>query len=101
MAGSVKDLGDSDRLTAREIFESAAQHAREELRRPWSALTISGMAGGLTMGLIGLSTGLVTAMLGSGDVSHFIAALVYPVGFLGDDVRPRTGQVCPLCRQQR
>lgn len=82
MADKTKDLGDSERLTAHEIFESAVQHAREELRRPWTALAFSGVAGGLTMGLTGLSTGLVTSILGPGTVTEIIAAMVYPIGFL-------------------
>lgn len=82
MAGKVKNLGDSERLTAHEIFEAAAEHAREELRRPWTALTFSGIAGGLTMGLTGLSTGLVTWLLGHGPVAQLVAATVYPIGFL-------------------
>jgi formate-nitrite transporter family protein len=82
MAGKIKNLGDSERLTAHEIFESAVQHAREELRRPWTALSFSGIAGGLTMGLTGLSTGLVTWLLGHGNVAQLIAAMVYPIGFL-------------------
>src|ERR1051326_8539564 len=77
-----KDLGDSERLTAHEIFASAAEHARNELSRPWLALSFSGIAGGLTMGLTGLSTGLVTWLLGDSSATHLIAAVVYPVGFL-------------------
>lgn len=82
MPKKTKDLGDSERLTAHEIFESAAEHAREELRRPWQALGFSGIAGGLTMGLTGLSTGLVTWLLGRSAVTPLISALVYPLGFL-------------------
>jgi formate/nitrite transporter FocA (FNT family) len=75
-------LGDSERLTAHEIFESAVQHAREEVTRPWTALGFSGIAGGLTMGLTGLSTGLITWILGEGMITHLVAAAVYPIGFL-------------------
>jgi formate-nitrite transporter family protein len=82
MADKSKNLGDAERLTAREIFESAAQHAREELKRPWKALAFSGIAGGLTMGLTGLSTGLVIGLLGPATVSQLVAATVYPIGFL-------------------
>src|SRR6185436_4814997 len=63
-------------------FESAVQHAKEEIGRPWTALTFSGIAGGLTMGLTGLSTGLVSSLLGPGSVTSLIAAIVYPIGFL-------------------
>lgn len=82
MADNAKDLGDSERLTANEIFESAVEHARSELNRPWLALSFSGIAGGLTMGLTGLSTGLVTWLLGDAPVTHLIASAVYPIGFV-------------------
>jgi len=82
MPGKTRNLGESERLTAHEIFESAAQHAREELDRPWSALGFSGTAGGLTMGLTGLSTCLVSWILGPGIVTQIVAATVYPIGFL-------------------
>src|SRR5262249_47070519 len=42
----------------------------------------SGIAGGLTMGLTGLSTGLVLSLLGHGSVAQIVAAVVYPIGFL-------------------
>src|SRR5215813_13057551 len=77
-----RDLGGSERLTADEIFESAVRHARDELERPWTALWFSGIAGGLTMGLTGLSTGLVTWLLGKTPTTHLIASTVYPIGFL-------------------
>ena len=82
MAGKTTNLGDSERLTAREIFDSAIQHAREELNRPWTAQSFSGVAGGLTMGLTGLSTGLVTWLLGHGAGAQMIAATIYPIGFI-------------------
>jgi formate/nitrite transporter FocA (FNT family) len=82
MSSKTRNLGDSERLTAHEIFEAAADHAKEELERPWTALMFSGVAGGLTMGLTGLSTGLVAWLLGSSRVATFVAATVYPIGFL-------------------
>src|SRR5262249_7716289 len=80
MVDKPKDLGDSERLTAHEIFASAAEHARGELSRPWLALSFSGIAGGLMMGLTGLSTGLVTWLLGDSPATHLIAADVYRDG---------------------
>src|SRR4051794_16814369 len=77
-----KDDAGSGRLTAHEIFESAVELARDELKRPWQALSFSGLAGGLTMGLTGLATSLVIWRLGHGGAAEFIAATVYPVGFL-------------------
>src|SRR5262245_4715496 len=46
------------------------------------ALGFSGVAGGLTMGLTGLSVGILTALLGTGPVAQLISAAVYPVGFV-------------------
>lgn len=77
-----KNLGNTERLTATQIFHSAVDHAREEINRPWTALTFSGVAGGLTMGLTGLSTGLVISLLGHGSLAQVAAAVVYPIGFL-------------------
>jgi formate/nitrite transporter FocA (FNT family) len=77
-----RTLGDSERLTATEIFQSAVDHARDEIQRPWTALSFSGIAGGLTMGLTGLSTGLVLSLLGHGSIAQVVAAVVYPIGFL-------------------
>src|SRR5215475_14185547 len=82
MVDKPKHPGDSERLTAHEIFASAVELARSELTRPWLGLSFSGIAGGLTMGLTGLSTGLVTWLLGEAPATHLIAAVVYPIGFL-------------------
>jgi formate-nitrite transporter family protein len=77
-----RNLGDAERLTASEIFQSAVEHAREEIGRPWMALSFSGVAGGLTMGLTGLSSGLITSLLGHGSIAQVVAAVFYPIGFL-------------------
>src|SRR5262245_37962220 len=83
MAGKSKDQKEtSSRFTAHEIFEAALQHSREELRRPSTALGFSGVAGGLTLGLTGLSVGIVLSLLGNGPVAQVIAAAVYPIGFV-------------------
>lgn len=74
--------GGTERLTAHQIFESAVQLARDELERHWTELSFSGIAGGVTMGLTGLSAGLVVWVLGPGATSRLIAAAVYPVGFM-------------------
>ena len=70
------------RLTAQEIFEAALDNAREELSRSSTGLSFSGVAGGLTMGLTGLSVSIVTALLGTGSTTQVLAALVYPIGFV-------------------
>ncbi|HEY2380855.1 MAG TPA: formate/nitrite transporter family protein [Terriglobia bacterium] len=78
----MKNPGDSERLTAHEIFELTLHHARDEVARPWTALSISGIGGGITMGLTGLSVGLVTWLLGDMPLTRLITAAVYPIGFL-------------------
>jgi len=70
------------RLTAQEIFDAAIDNARDELSRSSSALSFSGLAGGLTMGLTGLSVSIVTALLGTGSIAQLVAAIVYPIGFV-------------------
>src|SRR5207253_6533871 len=70
------------RLTAPEIFSAAVENAREELRRPARSLAFSGLAGGLTMGLTGLSVAAVRAILGSGTWEELVSFVVYPVGFI-------------------
>lgn len=71
-----------DRPTADEIFEQVSRNARHELERPAVALAISGLAGGITMGLTALSTSLVVGTLGPGRIAAFIALLFYPMGFI-------------------
>ncbi len=71
-----------DRPTATDIFEQVSRNARRELSRPWRALAISGLAGGLSMGLTGLSVSVVTATLGTAPWAQFVALLLYPMGFM-------------------
>jgi formate/nitrite transporter FocA (FNT family) len=52
------------------------------LDRAALGLFISGLAGGITMGLTALSTSIVIAQLGQSSVSKFIADLLYPIGFI-------------------
>lgn len=70
------------RPTANEIFEQVSRNARHELERPVSALAVSGIAGGITMGLTALSISVVQGSLGPGTASSFIAQIFYPVGFI-------------------
>jgi formate/nitrite transporter FocA (FNT family) len=70
------------RLTANEIFEAAVDSAREELKRSPRTLAFSGLAGGLTMGLTGLSVASMRAILGSGSWEELASYLVYPLGFI-------------------
>lgn len=71
-----------DRPTADEIFEQVSRNARHELIRPAVALAISGLAGGITMGLSALSISLVVGELGHSRAAHFVADLFYPLGFI-------------------
>src|ERR1700744_2384742 len=54
---------DLERPTANEIYEQVARNGRRELRRPARALAVSGLVGGLTMGLTGLSVSVIRAQL--------------------------------------
>lgn len=73
---------DLDRPSASEIYDQVARSARRELARPTRALAISGVVGGLTMGLTGLSVSVAHAQLGHSPWGDFIAFFFYPIGFL-------------------
>ena len=73
---------DLDRPTANEIYEQVSRNARRELARPNKAIAISGIVGGLTMGLTGLSVAVVAAHLGQGPWADFVSLLFYPMGFM-------------------
>jgi formate-nitrite transporter family protein len=73
---------DLDRPTAVDIYEQVSRNARRELQRPAKALAISGIVGGLTMGLTGLSVSVIGSMLGNSALAQFVALLFYPIGFM-------------------
>ena len=73
---------DLDRPTAIQIYAQVALNGRRELARTNISLAISGLAGGLAMGLTGLSVSIVRATLGDSPVAQFIAFLLYPMGFM-------------------
>lgn len=81
-AASTSQQRDLERPTANEIFAQVSRNARRELQRPLRALAISGIAGGLAMGLTGLSVSAVQAVLGNAPWAEFVSLLFYPVGFL-------------------
>jgi len=81
-AASEATQRDLDRPTADEIYEQVSRNARHELDRPAIALAISGLAGGITMGLTALSTSLVVGELGTGHIAYLIAQMFYPMGFI-------------------
>ena len=74
---------DTSRRSAHEILEEAGDNGRRELARPAKALAFSGLAGGITMGLTGMSVAIAHATLGyTGSLQKFIPYLFYPVGFI-------------------
>jgi formate-nitrite transporter family protein len=75
-------MPESQRLTAQEIFDNAAEAAKDELSRTSPALAVSGLAGGVTMGLTGLGVAVARSHLGTGDWQQFASMLLYPVGFI-------------------
>lgn len=70
------------RLTAQEIFRAAVESAREEVKRSPGTLAFSGVAGGLTLGLTGLSVAGIRVLIGHGGWQDLISYLIYPVGFI-------------------
>ena len=76
-----------ERPSAEEIYQQVANSARQELGRSTVSLIISGLAGGIFMGLSALGTAIALAMLTppgahpSGSV-EFIAKMFYPIGFI-------------------
>ncbi len=73
---------DLDRPTAIQIYEQVSLNARRELARSNVSLALSGLVGGLTMGLTALGVSIATAMLGQSPVARFTAFLFYPLGFM-------------------
>lgn len=70
------------RPTAKDIYQQVANNARDELRRPTIALAISGFAGGIFMGLSALGPALTLGFFGTSPLSHFVAMMFYPLGFI-------------------
>jgi formate/nitrite transporter FocA (FNT family) len=73
---------DLERPTANQIFNQVAQNARGELSRTSVSLAISGVAGGLTMGLTGLSVSILLSMVGTTPAGKIVAYFFYPLGFM-------------------
>lgn len=70
------------RLSAAEIFATAASNGEDELKRSSTGLALSGLAAGLGMGLTGLGSAIVLAAVGNRPHAHLIASLLYPLGFI-------------------
>jgi formate/nitrite transporter FocA (FNT family) len=75
-------MQESTRRSAHEIFDQVVANAREELSRSSTALMFSGLAGGISMGLTGLSVALAISYLGDGPIQQFVSFFFYPVGFI-------------------
>jgi formate-nitrite transporter family protein len=77
------ELGaETRRLTAPEIFHNAVEGARAELKRQSHNLAFSGLAGGLTLGLSGLTVACIRALVGRGGWQDLVSYLGYPMGFI-------------------
>ena len=72
---------DLDRPTANEIYEQVALNGKRELDRSSLPLAISGIAGGLLMGLTGLSVAILMSMVGNTPAGRLTALFFYPLGF--------------------
>ncbi len=73
---------DLDRPTASQIYEQVSLNAKRELTRKTLPLALSGVVGGLTMGLTGLSVSIMMAMVGSTPAGKVAALFFYPMGFM-------------------
>ena len=71
-----------ERPTAEDIYQQVALNAKTELKRSTLSLAISGYAGGIFMGLSGLGTALVLGLFGTSPITHFVATMFYPIGFI-------------------
>lgn len=71
-----------ERPTADDIYEQVARNARRELKRGNLALALSGLVGGITMGLTPLAVSMIRAQLGSSGAALFAADFFYPIGFI-------------------
>ncbi len=71
-----------ERPSAQEIYEQVANNARQELGRSTISLIISGLAGGIFMGLSALGTAIALSLLGPSTQAQFIAKMFYPIGFI-------------------
>jgi formate/nitrite transporter FocA (FNT family) len=76
-----------ERPSAQDIFEQVANNARQELGRSSVSLAISGLAGGVFMGLSAMGNAIAIALLTSAGnaptpATLFIAKMFYPLGFI-------------------
>jgi formate/nitrite transporter FocA (FNT family) len=76
-----------ERPSAQDIFEQVANNARQELGRSNVSLAISGLAGGIFMGLSALGNAIAIALLTPAGTpptagTLFIGKMFYPLGFI-------------------
>jgi formate/nitrite transporter FocA (FNT family) len=76
-----------ERPSAQDIYEQVANNARQELGRSSISLAISGLAGGVFMGLSALGNAIAIALLTAPGTTPtntilFIAKMFYPLGFI-------------------
>jgi formate/nitrite transporter FocA (FNT family) len=76
-----------ERPSAQDIYEQVANNARQELGRSSVSLAISGLAGGIFMGLSALGNAIAIALLTPAgaaptDTILFVAKMFYPLGFI-------------------
>ncbi len=80
---SQKDLA---RPSAEEIYKQVATNARQELRRSTLALFLSGVGGGVFMGLSALGTAVALFLLTNAatpaHTTEFFSRMFYPLGFI-------------------
>ena len=81
-AGEGSTQRDLDRPTADQIYQQVTVNGKRELERGATALGISGIAGGLLMGLTGLSVAILTSMVGATPAGRLAALFFYPLGFM-------------------
>jgi formate/nitrite transporter FocA (FNT family) len=76
-----------ERPSAQDIYEQVANNARQELGRSTVSLAISGLAGGIFMGLSALGNAIAIALLTNAGAAPsntvlFVAKMFYPLGFI-------------------
>lgn len=79
---AASDQKNLSRPSARDIYRQVAKNAKEELKRSSVSLAISGLMGGVLMGLSALGVGLILATLGNGPHTFILSRMFYPLGFM-------------------
>ncbi|MEO6924204.1 MAG: formate/nitrite transporter family protein [Bryocella sp.] len=71
-----------ERPSAEEIYKQVAKNDESELKRTSLSLAISGVTGGMFMGLSALGVGIILALLGPSHHSFVLSRMFYPLGFI-------------------